>query len=137
VTPHQILIVGIRLLAVVWFLSILWQVAGILIAIEHGGIGAGIMWAAAGVQLLFCAFMWLFPATLASKLLRGGMESVSAGSVPFYEWRDLCFVSVGTFVLARAVPTAIYWMIVAVGSGPEMEPFTFEQKASLLWRCSR
>jgi hypothetical protein len=86
----------------------------------------GGIWVAAG------AFLWLFPATLASKLLRGGMESVSAGSVSFHEWRDLCFVSVGTFVLARAVPTAIYWIIVAVGSRPEMESFTFEQKASVL-----
>lgn len=100
-TPNQISIVGIRLLVIVWLLSVIGQVAGALVATEHGGLDAEVLWTAAGVQLLVCVFLWLFPAMVASKLLRGGMESVSAGSVPFHEWRDLCFVVVGACLSER------------------------------------
>jgi hypothetical protein len=77
-------------------------------------------------------FLWFFPGTLARRLLRAGNETVLAGSIPFDEWRDLGFVTVGVFVLARSVPTAIYWLILAGSTELFAPDFTLEQKVSVL-----
>jgi hypothetical protein len=132
-TPHQILIVGIRLLVILWLLNIFGQVASGLAAAVHVGeelmLWARLTWVSIGIQVAVCALLWFFPATLASKLLRGGDVPVVSASIPFSEWRDLCFVTVGIFVLASAIPNMIYW-VVFVGSvepfGPDLDP---EQKA--------
>jgi hypothetical protein len=130
VTPHQILIVGIRLLAIFWFLSILGQIAAAFAALEQMGAATLPIWISAGIQLAACVFLWFFPATLASKLLRGGNSTVLAGSVPFHEWRDLLIVTVGIFVLARSIPSAVYWAILAGASDAFTSGFTLEQKVN-------
>lgn len=132
VTPHQILIVGIRLLAIFWFLGVLGQVAAAVATVEQMGAATLPIWVSAGIQFAVCVFLWLFPATLASRLLRGGNSVVSAGSVPFDQWRDLLFVTVGIFMLARSTPNVLYWAILAGASEPFSPDFTLEQKLSAL-----
>lgn len=127
-TPHQILIVAIRLLAIFWLLGVLAQLPTVLITMREMGGVASSFWLSPLLQFLVCAFLWLFPATLASKLLRSGNEPIPASSVPFSDWRDLLFIVVGVFVLARAVPDAIYWIAVGVASEPIVPDLTFEQK---------
>jgi hypothetical protein len=130
VTPHQILIVGIRLLAIFWFFGVLGQIAAAIATLEQMGAGTLPIWISAGIQFAVCVLLWFFPATLASKLLRDGKSVVSAASVPFTEWRDLLFVTVGIFLLARSIPNALYWAILAGASEPLAPGFTLEQKVN-------
>lgn len=84
-TPHQILIVVIRLLALLWFLYVLSNVGmfiGMAEALWSIGIGRPLLGVFGLVQLGACVLLWLFPATLASKLLRDG-----ARPIPL-EWAD-------------------------------------------------
>lgn len=130
-TPHQILIVSIRLLAILWFLRVLAQLPTVIITMQEMGDVASSFWVSPLLQFLVCTFLWLFPATVASKLLRSGREPIPASSVPFSDWRDLLFIAVGLFVLARAVPDAIYWIVLGVASEPLVPDLTFEQKVSV------
>lgn len=130
-TPHQILIVAIRLLAIFWFLGVLAQLPTVVVTMQEMGSVASSFWLSPLLQFLVCAFLWLFPATLASKLLRSGSAAIPASSVPFSDWRDLLFIVVGVFVLARAVPDAIYWIALGVASEPLAPDLTFEQKVSV------
>jgi hypothetical protein len=128
-TPHQILIVAIRLLAVFWLLNVLGQLPIIIVTFEHTEIPAA---AAAGLLAIQCAIsvvLWLFPATFARMLLRSGNTPVTNADTPPGEWHALCFVAVGVFVLARAFPDLAYWLILASNLD---EPLTLDQKASFV-----
>ena len=129
-TPHQILIVAIRILAIFCFVSVLGRIAAAIVTMEQLGVTALSIWVAAGIELGVCVYLWLFPATLAAKLLRDGHSVVSVGSVPFTEWRDLLFVAVGLLVLAGSIPKAVYWAILAGASEPFAQDVTLEQKVS-------
>lgn len=129
-TPHQILIVAIRLLAIYWLLGVLGQLAPAIATMDELGADSAMIGVPLAVQLAICLFLWLFPATLASMLLRDGGSPVSAGSVPFAQWRDLLFVTVGIFILARSIPGVVYWVILGGASEPAAPDFTFEQKIS-------
>lgn len=131
-TPHQILIVGIRLLVIFWFLSLLGQVGVILNTIQNAEISARPFLISLGLQLVAVVVLWLFPATLASRLLRAGNVPVEAGAVAFDEWRELMFVGLGIFVLTRAIPDMIYWMILATAPESSFPDFSFEQKTNAL-----
>lgn len=131
-TPHQILIVGIRLLVIFWFLSLLGQAAAIPATIQNTDVSAKPFVITLGLQLVAIVVLWLFPATLASKLLRAGNVPVQSTAVAFDEWRDLMFVGVGIFVLARAMPDVIYWTILAMAPESSFPDFSFGQKASAL-----
>lgn len=129
-TPHQILIVVIRLLAIILFLRL---VAGSAPALRAVGEAPLVIWIIFALQFVVCAFMWFFPATLASILLRSGDKRVSAASVPFDNWRQLAVASIGIFVLARAVPDATYWLLLAgsdLFAPSELFSLSFEQKVS-------
>ncbi|MFC4311115.1 hypothetical protein ACFPN2_18605 [Steroidobacter flavus] len=129
-TPHQILIVGIRLLVIFWLLSVLGQAGAILTTVENMGVTSTPFVISVGLQFVAIVVLWLFPATLATKLLRSGNVPVQASTVAFDEWRDLVFVGVGIFVLARALPNVIYWAILAAAPANALPDFTFEQKAN-------
>lgn len=131
-TPHQILIVGIRLLVIFWFLSLLGQAGVILNTIQNMDVSAPPFLITLGLQLVVLIVLWLFPATLASKLLRAGKVPVQASAVTFDEWRDLIFVGVGILVLTRAIPDVIYWAILASAPESSSPSFTLEQKANAL-----
>lgn len=129
-TPHQILIVGIRLLVIFWLLSLLGQAAAIPATIRSTDVSVTPFLISVGLQLVAIVVLWLFPATLASKLLRSGNVPVQASAAPFDEWRDLMFVGVGIFVLTRAIPDIIYWAILATAPTSSFPDFSFEQKTN-------
>ena len=58
------------------------------------------------------------------------MTLVSLTSVSLSEWRDLCFIAAGVFIFARAIPDAVYWVILASASEPVAPDLTLEQKVS-------
>lgn len=127
-TPHQILIVGIRLLVIFWVLSLLGQAGVLLNTIQNMDVSARPFLITFGLQLVAIVLLWLFPATLASKLLRAGNVPVQTSAVAFDEWRDLVFVGAGIFVLTRAIPDFIYWTILATAPETSFPDFSFEQK---------
>lgn len=127
-TPHQILIVGIRLLVIFWFFSLLGQAGVILTTVREMSVSASPFVISLAVQIVASVLLWLFPATLAAKLLRAGNAPVQASAVPFDEWRDLVFVGVGIFVLARAIPDVLYWAILAAAPAHVFADLAFDQK---------
>jgi hypothetical protein len=127
-TPHQILIVAIRLLAIFWFLSILGQAGALVATLRSTDISSTPFGITLGVQIVAVVLLWLLPATLAAKLLRSAKVPVQASAVAFDEWRDLVFIGVGIFVLARVFPDIIYWSILAAAPEPNSPSFTFDQK---------
>jgi hypothetical protein len=134
VIPQQILIVLIRLFAIIWSLHVLGQIAAGVVLERIGVAGEALaIWVLVAAQFVACAFLWFFPATLASKLLRSGNVPVSSTAVPVSEWQALALVTVGVFALTRAIPNASYWAIMLTTGSP-LEPndadLGFEQKVS-------
>src|SRR5688500_5262573 len=127
-TPHQILIVGIRLLVILWFFSILGQAGALATTIQNMAVSSTPFVISLAVQIVAIVLLWMFPATLAAKLLRAGNVPVQTSAVAFDEWRDLVFVGVGIFVLARSIPDVIYWAILAAAPESNVPGFTLEQK---------
>jgi hypothetical protein len=127
-TPHQIVIVAIRLLAIFWLFSILGQAGALVTTLQSMDISSTPFAISLGVQIVAVVLLWLFPATLAAKLLRSAHVPVQASAVAFNEWRDLVFIGVGIFVLARTLPDVIYWAILATAPESNSPSFTFEQK---------
>lgn len=118
-TPHQLLIVAIRLLALIWFLYTVANVGtfyATILEFEDLNLGLGMLWASGLLQLAACVFLWVFPATLASKLLRDGSQAISSfGSIE--HWHALVPIGVGLWVLARAVSDLGYWLTFLVLRG--------------------
>jgi hypothetical protein len=131
-TPHQILIVAIRLLAIFWLLSVLSQVPVVVATFEHTEAEPFATFGWLGIQFSISVVLWLFPATFARLLLRSGNTPVTTANTPLGEWHVLCFVAVGVFILARAVPELVYWLIVASDRDPLAAPFRVDQKAGLV-----
>lgn len=131
-TPHQILIVAIRLLAIFWLLGVLAQLPVLVVTLDNvrSPLHTTVIWV--GIQFAISVVLWFFPATFASMLLRAGKTPTPTGDVPFDEWRSLCFVAIGIFMLARAIPDFAYWIIVATGHEPQAADFTLDQKASVV-----
>lgn len=129
-TPHQILIVGIRLLVIFWFFSILGQAGALVATVQNAAVSSTPFLISLGVQIVASVLLWLFPATFARKLLRASNVPVQTGAVVSDEWRDLVFVGVGIFVLARALPDIIYWVILAAAPDTNSD-FTLDQKAGV------
>lgn len=128
-TPHQILIVGIRLLAILWLLNVLARVPVILVTFEHAEMEPYPALVALGLQFAVSVVLWLFPSAFAGMLLRAGKTPVSASDTPLGDWYALCFIAVGVFMLARALPDLAYWVVLASKGEPLAEPFTLDQKA--------
>jgi len=128
-TPHQILIVAIRLLAIFWLLSVLAQVPVVIVTFEHTGAAPFATFGWLGIQFAISVVLWLFPATFARTLLRAANTPASTADTPLGEWHALCFIAVGIFVLARALPDLAYWLILASSLD---EPLTLEQKANFV-----
>lgn len=128
-TPHQILIVGIRLLVILWFFSLLGQAGVILTTVREMSVSSSPFVISLAFQIVASGLLWLFPATLAAKLLRAGNVPVQTSAVASEQWRDLIFIGVGIFVLARAIPDVIYWAILAAAPEHVFADLTFDQKA--------
>jgi hypothetical protein len=135
VTPHQILVVVIRLLAILWALHLLTLISPTFAALEQSEDQFATLWVPLLLQFIACVWLWIFPATLAAKLLRSGSSQVRVSDTSLAEWQNLALIAVGVFVLAGAVPDAIYWLILVIGGlrlAPAQDIFNLEQKANAL-----
>jgi hypothetical protein len=134
-TPHQILIVCLRLVALLWLLSVirnLYLVFATLNA-DPSPYGAQV-WLFAGLQVALLAVLWFLPATIAAKLLRAPRVPTEAPPPRLVEWQTLGVICIGLWALTRAVPDAVYWasfLKITSGAYPplELEP---DQKAGIV-----
>lgn len=112
-TPHQILAVALRLVAIAWVLHTLGQVIEALNLAERTDLsrmGLALTWAVIAVQLLASLLMWIFPATAASLLLRDRARTVVASTISAAQWATLGIALLGVWILSRGIPDAVYWI---------------------------
>jgi len=108
--PHQIVAVCMRILAVVWLLQVFGHIAGLIQTMEQGNTSWAFVAVSAATQLGACALLWLFPFSIANKLLPTPGAVKDERPVSAVEWQVLAFVGVGLWVLAQALPDALYWV---------------------------
>jgi hypothetical protein len=135
-TPHQIVVVALRLVAVVWAWSTISQ--GIVLAFGRFGemdpatvrLTAFIGF----VQLSLCVYLWFFPATIARKLLPSPKNDV-VGDAPArsQDWLHVGLIGIGVWVLSGALGAAVRWFVFfslnPYGSYGELDP---QEKAVLI-----
>src|SRR6188768_3774422 len=94
------------------------------------------IWLFAFLQIVTCAVLWFFPATIAKKLLPSATDTdLPRSPVALIEWQTLGVICIGIWALTRAIPDAIYWM--TFYSMSESVDYSFsilnaEQKASII-----
>ena len=72
-TPHQIVVVLLRLSAMIWLLFTLTHMYGIFAVYDYAegvGLSRPIVLLSAAFQVFVCLALWFFPSTIASNLLR-------------------------------------------------------------------
>jgi hypothetical protein len=137
-TPLQIATLGIRLVGLIWAVVAIsnshrWIAYFGAATTDSLNLGPTIFLAA--LQLATCAFLLMFPATTA-RLLLPSLRSVKepAASTPL-QWQTLAVISVGLWVLSRAIPDAFYWItfyVTAHRSGLEVFPLDPEHTAGVV-----
>ena len=112
-TPHQILIVAIRVLAIVWLLKTIGhlRVALGLVAVSGPEVQVAPAFVIPILELAACIFLWFFPATVSRRLLRDGDKQVASTEFPLSEWQSTAVVAIGIWTLSYAIPDVIYWLI--------------------------
>jgi hypothetical protein len=139
VTPHQIVALCLRLVALIWLLYTLSHTHELFAYVKNYSgivINKPVVWLFAILQIATCAVLWFFPATIAAKLLpsAAGAEPVRSPS-PLVEWQTLGVICVGIWALSQAIPDSIYWitsygMMMSASDGIfDMGP---EQKAGIV-----
>lgn len=111
-TPQQILIVAVRLFAIFWFVVSLGHLVSAMRAIDQFSMGGldRLVFAVPVLQLVVCAFLWLFPATLSRRLLKGGDEVERVESPVLIEWQSMAMVILGLWTLSGGIPDAVYYV---------------------------
>ena len=110
-TPHQILAAFTRLLAIWWLLYVVSQTPGLYVHNEHLQLDNRTPVIVITVlQLGICAFLWMFPATVARKLLPL-KETPSAPPARIADWQMLGVICIGLWALTHAIPDTVYWAI--------------------------
>jgi hypothetical protein len=138
-TPHQIVVVVLRLGALVWLLYTFTHVFG-LFAVTRGDpdalLSRPIVLFSAAFQVIVCLALWFFPSTIAANLLPRAPDANERAPVrPITEWHVFGVIFVGLLALARAIPDAIYWVTyVAMATGYNLSFFDLDadQKANAL-----
>jgi hypothetical protein len=135
-TPHQIVVVGLRLLAVAWVLLLLGQIPMLYgqSAAYSGTFTMRYIGGFSALQLMVCAVLWFFPASIAGKLLPSPKNDVVYDSpTASHEWVTLGLIGIGLWVLFGAVRDAIYWLMFLVFSPvDDMAGFNAETKAAMV-----
>ena len=113
-TPHQILIVAIRLVAIFWFFHAVSHTAGILSLVPSAGFEESslpFVWGLAAAEMITCVILWLAPATIARRLLPSGEAPASSPAPALLEWQTMAVIAIGIWVLSQAIPEITYWLI--------------------------
>lgn len=110
---HQTTTLIIRLLGVVWFLAVLNQLGAMMVYVSGGSVpptGTGYLLLIIALQVLACGLLWLWPATIAAKLLPSALSAQPRPSSSPQQWQTVGVVCVGLWALAGGVPEAIRWL---------------------------
>jgi hypothetical protein len=138
-TPHQIIVVVLRLIALVWLLYTLTHVYGLFAVLAEDPdalLSRPIVLFSAAFQVIVCLALWFFPSTIATNLLRSAPPAHEpAPARPITEWQLFGVIVVGLLALAQAIPDAIYWVTyAAMATGYNLSFFDLDadQKANAL-----
>jgi len=138
-TPHQIVVVILRLVAMVWLIHTLTHMYGLFTVFEDGSgvsLSRSVVSLSAVFQVFVCLALWFFPSTIAANLLRSGQPAHEpALPRPMIEWQILGIILVGIWALVQAIPDAVYWVTYyAMVSGSNLSFFDLDpdQKANAL-----
>ena len=113
-TPHQILIVAIRLIAIFWFFHAVGHTASILTLVPSAGFDESnlpFVWGLSAAEMIACVFLWVAPATIARWLLPGSQTPASSPAPALLEWQTMAVIAVGIWVLSQAIPEVTYWLV--------------------------
>ena len=138
-TPHQIVVVLLRLSAMIWLLFTLTHMYGIFAVYDYAegvGLSRPIVLLSAAFQVFVCLALWFFPSTIASNLLRCEQPAHEpAPARPLVEWQKLGIICIGVWALSQAIPDTIYWLTryaMMVGSDLGFRDLDADQKANAL-----
>jgi hypothetical protein len=138
-SPHQILTVCIRLVALIWLLYTVSHLDSLFAYLNEGSrlqLDKTTVLIFASLQVATCAVFWLFPRSIAAKLLPGRDTDVPPSPSSTFEWQTLGVICVGIWALTRAIPDALYWAtffnMMAVSSNLGWSYFSPEQKAAMI-----
>lgn len=136
-TPHQIVVVILRLVAMVWLIHTLTHMYGLFAVFDDASgvrLSRPIVLLSAVFQVFVCLALWFFPSTIAATLLRSAQPSNEPTPArPMVEWQTLGVILVGIWALTQAIPDTIYWVTYyAMLSGSNMSFFDLDpdQKAN-------
>ena len=138
-TPHHVVALCLRLVAIIWLLYTLSHVHSLFMYLNAPpeiAIRGPVVWLVAFLQIATCAVLWFFPVTIATKLLPSAAAMPERPVPPsLIEWQTLGVICIGLWGLSRAIPDAIYWLTffnmrvtTEYGSG-DLDP---EQMASVI-----
>jgi hypothetical protein len=132
--PHQILAVCLRAVAVVWLLYLLSSVVSILqvAAGPDSGVPWGYFIVTNVLQLVGCAILWIFPFSIANKLLPPSGSEKDLTPVSANQWQVLILTGVAVWVLAHAIPAAAYYVVVAQANKSAGLELAIDQKAGMV-----
>jgi hypothetical protein len=138
-SPHQILTVCIRLVAIVWLLFTISHIDSLFAYLNEGSrlqLDKTSVYFFASLQVAACVVLWMFPRSVAAKLLPGPDSNTSPSPSSTIEWQFLGVMCVGIWELSRAIPDAAYWItfynIMATSSNLGLSYFSAEQKAGMI-----
>ncbi len=138
-SPHQILTVCIRLVAIVWLLFTISHLDSLFAYLNEGSrlqLDKTSVYFFSLLQLAVCVVLWLFPRTVAAKLLPGSNSDTPPSPSSSFEWQSLGVICVGIWELGRAIPDAAYWVtfynIMVTSSNLGLAYFSPEQKAGMI-----
>lgn len=111
-TPHHIVVICIRLVAIallLYTLSHLHELFAFMNDDAQVKLNKTAVWTFALIQVGVSGILWFFPRTIASKLLPTRDSHQAAPAARLMDWQTLVVVGIGLWVTVRGVFDAIYW----------------------------
>jgi hypothetical protein len=116
-TPRLFVALGLRLLGIFWVLYLLGHMYGLSIYLNHSAtpVSRYVIWGATILQLLICLALWVFPSTIAGKLLPSAARADEDPPPPrLADWQALGVACVGLWSLAAAIPRTVFWLNILI-----------------------
>ncbi len=135
-TPHQVVVVCIRLVALVWLLYVVNHSYGLFAYVSSNtsvALNKSVVWFFALLQIATSGVMWFFATSIAAWLLPSLRPTQSTTPPALVQWQTLGVICVGLWSLSRSIPDTVYWVTfynMAESTGVSTDSLSAEQKAS-------
>ena len=135
-TPHQVVVVCIRLVALVWLLYVVNHSYGLFAYVNSDArvaLHKSVVLFFASLQVATSGVMWFFATSIAAKLLPPVRPTQSTPPSSLLQWQTLGVICVGLWSLNRSIPDVVYWVTfynMAESTGVGTDSLSAEQKAS-------